>query len=309
MLTYTAPPLADKRHPKVRFGWVKRLMQGQGRLPQPPSLVPIAPKQQKSPRHHPTATSNRYKPKASPTSSSSLPSSRSARVRTKPHSRRTTESSADAESDRDDERGSMATEESDNVSTIPLKSIVSFQSTHTPSIISTGPRDSASANGSTTNTSLAPSAQPQPQNPHPILNVLTANSSTHESNRGTDADNTRHANFISPQSMTSHNSMGSAGSNGGFSAAVAGMIPDFTAASSTLSPPPDRDSESIVTLASSSRRRRRKSIETNSSTTGIAPASIFERLGPNLGNTGASSYAPSMRTSNTEHTAPEDTEG
>lgn len=42
----------------------------------------------------------------------------------------------------------------------------------------------------------------------------------------------------------------------------------------------DRDSESIVTIASSTRRIRRRSLETMSSTAGIPPASIMERIQP-----------------------------
>lgn len=66
----------------------------------------------------------------------------------------------------------------------------------------------------------------------------------------------------------------------------------FAAASaaSMVPTPQDRDSESIVTLASSLRRTRRRSLDTNSSTTGIAPASIMERL---TVHPAASAYAPS----------------
>lgn len=55
----------------------------------------------------------------------------------------------------------------------------------------------------------------------------------------------------------------------------------------------DRDSESIVTLASSSRRARRRSLDTTSSTTGIPPASIMERLSVHP-NAAGSTYSPSV---------------
>lgn len=59
----------------------------------------------------------------------------------------------------------------------------------------------------------------------------------------------------------------------------------------------DRDSESIVTLASSSRRARRRSLETNSSTAGIPPASIMERLAIHP-NAASSTYTASIHNAN-----------
>lgn len=59
----------------------------------------------------------------------------------------------------------------------------------------------------------------------------------------------------------------------------------------------DRDSESIVTLASSSRRTRRRSLETNSSTAGIPPASIMERLAIQP-NAASSTYTASIHNAN-----------
>lgn len=64
----------------------------------------------------------------------------------------------------------------------------------------------------------------------------------------------------------------------------------------------DRDSESIVTLASSSRRTRRRSLETNSSTAGIPPASIMERLAIHP-NAASSTYAASIHNASNDRTS------
>lgn len=111
------------------------------------------------------------------------------------------------------------TTQSDNISTIPLKSLTSM-STKSPSVLSSH-QDNGSGVASTAETSIAPSihtstANYQALNPHSTQLLQQANY--------------------------------------------------------------DRDSESIVTLASSSRRVRRRSLDTNSSTAGIPPASIMERL-------------------------------
>ncbi|EDK36015.2 hypothetical protein PGUG_00113 [Meyerozyma guilliermondii ATCC 6260] len=124
-----------------------------------------------------------------------------------------------AESAADSDQG-----HSDNISTIPLKSITSIPSTKSPSVLSD--KDNNSYMASTAETSLAPSGHTVGL-PSPQTTAQTASTS---------------------------------------------------AASASNTPVNDRDQESIVTLASSSRRVRRRSLDTNSSTTGIAPASIMERL-------------------------------
>lgn len=118
----------------------------------------------------------------------------------------------------------------ENISTIPLKSINSLQSTKSPSILSDQQQDQGSFVASTAETSLAPSVH--------YTQVPNLPNTVQERER-------------------------------------------------------ERDSESIVTLASSSRRVRRRSIDTNCSTAGIPPASIFERLNVQAG---ASNYAHSVRT-------------
>lgn len=138
---------------------------------------------------------------------------------------------------------------SDNISTIPLKSIMSVQSTKSPSILSND------HDASTTQTSLINHNREQDN----ILNnrdiVFVGN--INRENRDTD-------------SLTTN-------------AAVAN----------------DRDTESVLTLASS--RIRRRSIDTDCSTTGIAPASIMERvpIHPN------SSHAPSIKTNDPSYDSPD----
>lgn len=111
------------------------------------------------------------------------------------------------------------TEQSDNISTIPLKSVISSPSTVSPSVLSADNNiDVHSINASTTETSIAPSS----------LSHLNPVSNNRDS------------------------------------------LP--------VPPPTDRDSESIVTSTSSNIRVRRRSLETTSSTAGIAPASIMERI-------------------------------
>ncbi|CAI5756194.1 unnamed protein product [Candida verbasci] len=140
----------------------------------------------------------------------------------------------------------------DNVSTTPLKSIISAQSTKSPSILSNG--ESQNVDTSTAETSLAPSvytshAHQLQQNlqPHTQVTIQSPNERERERDRERDRD---------------------------------------------------RDSESIVTLASSSRRIRRRSIDTNCSTAGIPPASIFERLGVQQNTAANSIYATSIKTNN-----------
>lgn len=135
--------------------------------------------------------------------------------------------------------------QSDNISTIPLKSITSIPSTKSPSVLSD--KDANSYMALTAETSLA---------------TLSAT-----------------AGQPSPQITT-------------------------TATASALNTPVyDRDSESIVTLASSSRRVRRRSLDTNSSTTGIAPASIMERL---TVHPAASQYASSVQNSHADESELDD---
>lgn len=131
--------------------------------------------------------------------------------------------SSDSDTDIEDMRSGsyisdQMTEHSDNISTIPLKSVISSPSTVSPSVLSADNNiDTRSINASTTETSIAPS-------------------------------NVSHLNPV----LNNRDSL----------------------------PPPavDRDSESIVTSTSSNVRLRRRSLETTSSTAGIAPASIMERI-------------------------------
>lgn len=151
---------------------------------------------------------------------------------------------SEGESIETDTRGSynsdQITSNSDNISTIPLKSIVSVPSTKSPSVLSNdNNHDNHSYNPSTAETSIAPSSTTPQFNP-----ILF--------NRDRDGNH----------------------------------IPGL-----------DRDSESIVTLASSTRRRRRRSLETNSSTVGIPPASIMERLSVQPNSAYANSLNPNDITS------------
>ncbi|EEQ36647.1 hypothetical protein CLUG_00770 [Clavispora lusitaniae ATCC 42720] len=114
----------DKRHARGRFSWVKRLVQGQTRTG--PDLR-TRPYQQQT--QFPTT---KY-----------LPENASGRK-----SQRSTDVSSDSES-----------YVSDNISTVPLKSVVSHGSTtNSPSILSTeNQADNSSYMASTAETSLAPS--------------------------------------------------------------------------------------------------------------------------------------------------------
>lgn len=230
----------DRRHPRGRFSWVRRLMQGQNR--QQPGLVnpnlardsnvPYNRGYYKTTRAQEQRNRGKAKKKSKRNSHVRDGSSKSlengslqeAEVNgandTEPnYSNEEDNSNTDTEMDSNDVRsGSYSsdqiTENSDNISTTPLKSIVSVPSTKSPSVLSDNNHDTQSYNASTAETSIAPSSHLNPA--------------------------------IHRDSL----------------------------------PPPsgDRDSESIVTLASSSRRIRRRSLETNSSTAGIPPASIMERI-------------------------------
>ncbi|WEJ97769.1 hypothetical protein PSN45_005328 [Yamadazyma tenuis] len=147
----------------------------------------------------------------------------------------------------------QATENSDNISTTPLKSMVSAPSTKSPSVLSGDMNhDTTSLDASTAETSIAPSSGSHWTGTH--LNPLTINRDS-----------------------------------------LAASVP-------TTNEVRDRDSESIVTLASSTRRVRRRSLETNSSTAGIAPASIMERIsGQPVTTTNNSAYANSFNDHDHDH--------
>lgn len=117
----------DKRHARGRFGWVKRLVQGQNR--------PMEPGE----RHHNYEIQYEKQPRAS----------------TGEQTARKSLKSVDFASD-EESQGSF---HSDNVSTVPLKLIVSHSSTTNPlSILSGEPQnDNSSYVASTADTSLAPS--------------------------------------------------------------------------------------------------------------------------------------------------------
>ncbi|KAG7193777.1 uncharacterized protein KQ657_000469 [Scheffersomyces spartinae] len=138
--------------------------------------------------------------------------------------------------------------ESDNVSTIPLKSITLGTSTATrePSILSNNHR-SGLPNGHYIHYSHQSTAAT-------IVTAATSTSTAASMTQGLGIDlfSGHEPSTTAPSIMT--NTL---------------IVP------SVHSP---MDTESIITLASSSRRMRRRSIDTNCSTNGIPPASIFERL-------------------------------
>lgn len=150
------------------------------------------------------------------------------------------------------------TSHSDNISTTPLKSIISAPSTKAPSVLSTDHnQDNNSYVASTVETSIAPSIHTTGHNNYLLYPGNASLQSSNNPNfnlsvnQGNDRDSTR-----------------------------------------------ERDSESIVTLASSSRRTRRRSLDTNCSTAGIPPASIMERLSLNPTAANGSSAAVSAHNSN-----------
>ncbi|CAN3372125.1 hypothetical protein DIURU_000430 [Diutina rugosa] len=118
---------------KQRFGWVKRLVQGQGR--QGPSASVAKPQAGSGLSHSYVVTS------AGQTSDEDATSLASSERSVRSHSE-------------------IHTIQSDNVSTIPLKSVISVQSTKSPSILSDphGATDQSSFNPSTTETSIAASS-------------------------------------------------------------------------------------------------------------------------------------------------------
>ncbi|KAK6453913.1 cell wall integrity and stress response component 2 [Scheffersomyces xylosifermentans] len=239
VLTWITNSILDAispRHAKGRFGWVRRLMQGQTRQSVPPALAAVH-QTQKTPRTNHGA--NRHlTPPTNEGPSRSYQKSKIPSIEADDEGEDTYIYDSDSQSYNTGAHSSSDHESNDNISTIPLKSITSAQSTKSPSILSDTHQDQNSINASTAETSITPSVQTayfgNSLNPSTHLSVLQASGQ-------------------------------------------------------------DRDSESIVTLASSTRRIRRRSMETQSSTTGIPPASIMERL--SVQQTAANSiYAMSIRT-------------
>lgn len=274
---------SDKRQAKGRFGWVKRLMQGQGRQGLPNHAYDQ--RQNHVRRRRSNSTPHRTRDNGG--------------VTTNPHNEMNRANSelqfendtpnvkivefddgltkpdpsyySDIDSDQidnssDDTRNrgtsilsDQITTHSDNLSTIPLKSIMSAPSSKSPSVLSgDNHHDNSSYVASTAETSLAPSVHTATTHNYTLYPGNASLHSNHpsinqnpEQSRDRDRDSTR-----------------------------------------------ERDSESIITLASSTRRVRRRSLDTNCSTAGIPPASIMERLSvhPNAAN--SSTYAMSIHNSN-----------
>lgn len=261
ILTFKVNYTNDRRQtPRNRFGWVRRLMQGQNRAtihPSPPS----------------TGVPNTRSVTSDSSSSSQVPdiTTRTTRLANSRHIRnsedsqnqsvKSTDESDSLQNGGDGDENSLdaiSDMHSDNVSTTPLKSIISTQSTKEPSILSGDANiDLTSLNASTAETSLAPSV----------------NTPTNYTFTPTITNGSALATPTSNGSNNNHNQTLNLNNSG----------------------VPDRDSESIVTLASSTRRIRRRSIDTNCSTAGIPPASIMERLSVQPAN---SNYATSIRTAN-----------
>lgn len=300
----------DRRHSNTsrnRFGWVRRLMQGQNRTTvhtndqnDPHSQFPQQHHQQ-SRRHSrpPGGNSGNVRGFARKNSSTNR-----ARRNSEPLIRNEPESSLTHSGDEGDNfNTTLRFDESDhihrssfqdsydyqnrdvsyhdsdqntnnsedNISTIPLKSIISRQSTKNPSILSADVNnDHLSLIASTAETSIAPS-------------VLTSanNYTVTPHHQQTNLDTTEEDGTDTGPSTT----------------ATSVTINTATSAGASQTPIQEGDNESIVTLASSSRRRRRRSIDTNCSTNAIPPASIMERLSvqPTAAN---SMYATSIRTGN-----------
>ncbi|RCK65992.1 hypothetical protein Cantr_01785 [Candida viswanathii] len=263
MATHEMNYTNDRRQtPRNRFGWVRRLMQGQNRA----TIHPAPPTSSTTPGTASTGragTSHRARHDAANTRNTRLANARNTR------------NSEDARSQQNDELDSLHNDDehsldvtsdmhSDNVSTTPLKSIISTQSTKEPSILSgEANNDLTSLNASTAETSLAPSVN----TPTNYTFAPTTTNNTTGSATATPTSNSSNTNNTNNNQTLNLNSSGA----------------------------PDRDSESIVTLASSTRRIRRRSIDTNCSTAGIPPASIMERLSVQPAN---SNYANSIRTAN-----------
>lgn len=236
----------DRRQTRGRFGWVKRLMQGQNRN-QNGAFVNTPNFPRSNGQHDEqiegsgaTAPENR----SQLTHDSELfgynndIESNMNDVETNDEEAVLSNGSQDVRSTANSDQITTQSD-NDNISTIPLKSITST-STKSPSVLSTN-HDNNSYVASTAETSIAPSTHANPAN----------------------------------QMLNPHNA----------------QLQVY-----------DRDSESIVTLASSSRRVRRRSLETNSSTAGIPPASIMERLAihPNTAN---STYTASIHNPGNDRTS------
>jgi hypothetical protein len=229
----------DRRQTKGRFGWVKRLMQGQNRN-QNGTLVSTSNMTENNGYANSRVRESRGT--GSSQRSQSFSGGESYEYNTDNDVNGMDQSEEiDSSNDNHEARSTTNSDqlttqsENDNISTIPLKSMTSA-STKSPSVLSTN-QDNNSYVASTAETSLAPS--------------IHANSVTQT---------------LNPNSQL--------------------QLQTY-----------DRDSESIVTLASSSRRTRRRSLETNSSTAGIPPASIMERLAIHP-NAASSTYTASIHNAN-----------
>lgn len=264
----------DKRHQKGRFGWVKRLMQGQTRQGANFNHEQFEEAPQVNGRWRSNSTPSSsvgIKPLSNELGNNNSQSHRDIGpvrvVEFEEDARKSSFRSNSSYNEEQDESDSedissangyrsssilssdQLTTHSDNISTIPLKSIVSVPSTKSPSILSGDQNhDNHSYVASTAETSIAPSVAYN-------LNEINRNEiNRNERNDRSERDSTRG----------------------------------------------ERDSESIITLASSLRRARRRSLDTNCSTTGIPPASIMERLSvhPSASVANGSSCAVSVRNSN-----------
>ncbi|KAI5970929.1 hypothetical protein CANMA_000089 [Candida margitis] len=304
----------DRRHSNTsrnRFGWVRRLMQGQNRTaPNSHDQHGSNLLSQQHPQRHKRPSGGNTENARDPTRRHS--SSGRARRNSEPlirndadrdlthsgdegedfnttlrfdendHIHRSSFQGSYDDQDRDgnyNDSDQHTNNSEDNISTIPLKSIVSRQSTKNPSILSTDMNnDHSSLIASTAETSLAPSVHTSANNyittaHHQQNNQNNLNTTTVDE----DGVETGPSATATPVTLNTSNS------------ASASQILSNAAQ--------EGDNESIVTLASSSRRRRRRSIDTNCSTNAIPPASIMERLSvqPTAAN---SIYANSIRTGN-----------
>ena len=322
----------DRRnHPRNRFAWVRRLMQGQNRTAMNNHTNRRTSNNNTNTNNNSNDTHNNNYTNVNRSRHSNRQSSQS---RNRPVSNRNQDNIPNTElvenhdnnptqqeqleqenninnvdnEDEGEEGNSldvMSDQISDNVSTTPLKSIVSSQSTKSPSILSGDAlNDQTSLIASTAETSLAPSVQ-TPTN-YTFLPTITTSltSTTSSSSTTTTTTNTTTNNNNNSNNNNNNNNNAAIVNNNNnnntilpitFNASIGGQ---------------DRDSESIVTLASSTRRIRRRSIDTNCSTTGIPPASIMETLSVHPGGgTNASTYANSIKTSNDDQSFFEESRG
>lgn len=305
----------DKRQPKGRFSWVKRLMQNRQGIPTNNNLRQVNHNQHNNQTKNHTKSPSLVKKKVDNFSekhhhhlhhhhqppnhdqdhddhhqlysdssndsddnntNSSMKNNNTPSINTQTHLR--TENSKtltgsgvniDERLNNNDLNSIDSNYTTDNISTIPLKSIVSTQSTKSPSILSES-QDQTSFNASTTETSIATSL-----NNNYNINNQNNNNNNNNVHNNINNNNINNNNITQQLNVNINNAIPYQNQ----------LLPHHVV---------DRDTESVVTLASSTRRVRRRSIDTNCSTTGIAPASIMERL-PIHPNT--SSYTPSIRTS------------